>query len=577
MENGAGSPGKLVLSQAGKPDEEFVLRPGQLIVGRSQVNDIVIPDSTISRSHARLECNGDRCILADLGSANGSWVNGRRVTEVQLNHGDLVRLGDRVLRFEAVAEDPTPEMSLTVVGSSVEEVEGVESEALPIEVSDTRESRLVVHTPNGTSEVSLEDGTTRIGRDPKNEVVLNTSGSSRRHALIECRGDSFVLRDLNSTNGTWFRGQRVTEHVLDDGDTFRIGGVRMVFKKGFEPQDMTVMAGSGQLPSPSDVANRNPVVLVPGMMGSELWAGNEKIWPNPRYILTNPEIAKLSDNCPLEARQLVSEVVVVQGVIKLAQYNRLTEHLEETLGYERGKTLLEFPYDWRRDNRISAVKLGQAIEAWQSRVPEARGPITLIAHSLGCLVSRYYVDCLGGKSKVKRIVFLGGPHYGVPKAVSSLMLGPDLLPFGLMGERIRNVLATFPSAYQILPTYPCVVDRRGQKVNVLTQNGWLSETQRALVQDADRFRRELGPTCSVPSVSIFGYGLKTLTEMTIRDEQDGMWKKADLLFEMKGDSTIPERSTVLEGSEIHPVKQHHGSLYVDNDVKMRLKLELLRA
>jgi hypothetical protein len=47
-------------------------------------------------------------------------------------------------------------------------------------------------------------------------------------------------------------------------------------------------------------------------------------------------------------------------------------------------------------------------------------------------------------------------------------------------------------------------------------------------------------------------------------------------LEPSGDSTIPEQSAVLPGSEIHPVQQYHGSLFVDNDVKMRLKLELTR-
>jgi hypothetical protein len=45
----------------------------------------------------------------------------------------------------------------------------------------------------------------------------------------------------------------------------------------------------------------------------------------------------------------------------------------------------------------------------------------------------------------------------------------------------------------------------------------------------------------------------------------------------EGDSTIPQKSAMLEGSEIHPVQQYHGSLFVDNDVKMRLKLELTGA
>ncbi len=48
-------------------------------------------------------------------------------------------------------------------------------------------------------------------------------------------------------------------------------------------------------------------------------------------------------------------------------------------------------------------------------------------------------------------------------------------------------------------------------------------------------------------------------------------------MEPGGDGTIPEHSAVLEGSEIHPVRQQHGALFVDSDVKMRLKLELTRS
>jgi len=62
----------------------------------------------------------------------------------------------------------------------------------------------------------------------------------------------------------------------------------------------------------------------------------------------------------------------------------------------------------------------------------------------------------------------------------------------------------------------------------------------------------------------------------VRRDSEGRWEKVDLALEPGGDNTIPERSAVLEGSEIHPVQQYHGALYVDNDVKMRLKLELTR-
>ncbi len=52
---------------------------------------------------------------------------------------------------------------------------------------------------------------------------------------------------------------------------------------------------------------------------------------------------------------------------------------------------------------------------------------------------------------------------------------------------------------------------------------------------------------------------------------DGLCKRVDLGVTPTGDDNIPEESAVLEGAEIHPVRQHHGALYVDNDVKMRLQ------
>jgi len=50
----------------------------------------------------------------------------------------------------------------------------------------------------------------------------------------------------------------------------------------------------------------------------------------------------------------------------------------------------------------------------------------------------------------------------------------------------------------------------------------------------------------------------------------------DFDVEEGGDATVPEQNAIAEGSEIHPVQQAHGSLYVDRDVKKRLKVELTR-
>ena len=70
--------------------------------------------------------------------------------------------------------------------------------------------------------------------------------------------------------------------------------------------------------------------------------------------------------------------------------------------------------------------------------------------------------------------------------------------------------------------------------------------------------------------------MKTIS--SVRLKRDAAGKISDIAYtsQPSGDSTILEKSAVLDGTEIHPVQQYHGSLFVDNDVKMRLKLELAR-
>jgi hypothetical protein len=129
--------------------------------------------------------------------------------------------------------------------------------------------------------------------------------------------------------------------------------------------------------------------------------------------------------------------------------------------------------------------------------------------------------------------------------------------------------------YQLLPTYSCGVDQAGERINVLADETWISERQRALLRDARKFRKELGTRSSVPAICIFGYGLKTITGVSVHRGSERNWERLELSTG-RGDDMVPEPSAVLKGAEIHPVRQHHGSLYTDTDVKKRLKLELTR-
>ena len=554
---------KLVLLSEGGPEQEYELGKSRITLGRATTNDIVLNDNRLSRSHARLECDPASCTLIDLGSSNGSYVNERRVERMLLQPGDLITLGGSRFRYELSM--PAEEAGMTVIDIEADLERAIDQEVLPFAINETNQPRLVVVTPRRTWEVLLGDiDTLSIGRTDANQLVLEHPRVSRNHAEVQRRGGIFVLRDLGSSNGTWHGEERVDQLILQEGDEFKIGDASIVFKSGFEEESLTLADSS--MPKGT---NRRIVIFVPGLMGSELWRGSERIFPNIKMLFTQPEV--LQYPLPLEPRKILDEVIIVPNVIKLDQYNRLGDYLVEELGYRRGVDFFEFAYDWRQDVRTSAHQLGALVES----LPRTQ-PLVIVAHSLGTMVSRYYIERLGGKGRVERVILMGGPHRGAVKALTSLLNAPELLPFGIMGERLRQVSMSFPSSYQILPTYPMQVDASGTKINFLEDESWLPEGHRPLLRAGAEFRRELGLRSSIPAVSIFGYGLKTVAGLTIQKDAAGAIKKVDYRSEPSGDSTLLEQSTILEGGEIHPVQQYHGSLFVDNDVKMRLKLELTR-
>ena len=73
------------------PASELV--SGRLLLGRSSACQLVFTDDTVSRRHAELRLEDGSWMLRDLGSSNGTWVNGRRVVEAEVSAGDELCLG----------------------------------------------------------------------------------------------------------------------------------------------------------------------------------------------------------------------------------------------------------------------------------------------------------------------------------------------------------------------------------------------------------------------------------------------------------------------------------------------------
>ncbi|WP_406678242.1 FhaA domain-containing protein [Neomoorella carbonis] len=78
----------------------FLLRPGKQVLGRQPACDFILTDEQVSRRHCHLEENHDRVLLVDLGSRNGTLVNGKRVERAFLKPGDRIQVGRTVLELQ---------------------------------------------------------------------------------------------------------------------------------------------------------------------------------------------------------------------------------------------------------------------------------------------------------------------------------------------------------------------------------------------------------------------------------------------------------------------------------------------
>ncbi len=92
---------RIRLWSVGGSEQEIAVEGSLMTIGRARDNDLVLEDARVSRHHARLQARSGSLVLTDLGSTNGTLVNGGRVHEVVLGDGDRIEIGDSVLVIEA--------------------------------------------------------------------------------------------------------------------------------------------------------------------------------------------------------------------------------------------------------------------------------------------------------------------------------------------------------------------------------------------------------------------------------------------------------------------------------------------
>ncbi|MGQ9572753.1 MAG: FHA domain-containing protein [Dehalococcoidia bacterium] len=216
--------GYLTIEGQGTTNDYELTQPATAL-GRAGDSGLCLQHPTVSLRHARMLCDAAGCRIMDLGSSNGTFVNGVELavkTEHALKDGDLIQIGPFRLHFHtapAASEDARPAATGAAASLSQHKATLVLAPAVP--------PRLAVTTPEWTREFPLEADVVTLGRDPNSNIVIDADVVSRQHARLERRDSGYEIVDLGSTNGLRFQGAPIERKLLASGDVLRIG--RTVF------------------------------------------------------------------------------------------------------------------------------------------------------------------------------------------------------------------------------------------------------------------------------------------------------------------------------------------------------------
>ncbi|MFZ9886867.1 MAG: FHA domain-containing protein, partial [Myxococcota bacterium] len=187
-------PPELVVELQGEEVLRIPLTDKSLVIGREKSVDVPLDDRALSRRHASVEKRGAAIWVSDLGSANGTYVNGEKIEEPRpLSEGDVIGLGHYRLHIDGAqaAGGQTPILTLT--------------------------------GPEGTHRFALVGEQIIVGRSQACDISIGHKSMSRRHVRIARDGDGFLVEDLGSQNGCHLNGERLTGSApLRPGDRIDI-------------------------------------------------------------------------------------------------------------------------------------------------------------------------------------------------------------------------------------------------------------------------------------------------------------------------------------------------------------------
>ena len=343
---------------------------------------------------------------------------------------------------------------------------------------------------------------------------------------------------------------------------------------------------------------RDVVVCLPGVVGSVLRKDGRDIWniSGGALISALTTLGRSIQDLKLEqdpvdvddlgdgitAPEVIGDVHLIPGFWKIDGYTKMLRYIEETFDVTRGQNLFEFPYDWRRDNRVAARRLRRESRTWLNEWRASSGAddakLVLVGHSMGGLISRYFLECLDGWRDTRTLVTFGTPYRGSLNALDTLANGLKIKFFDL-----SEIARSLTSIYQLLPTYPCYDSGNGDLAYVDESD--VPNLDRTKAKAALDFHREIRAAVDAhleDQAYVDGryglgriVGIKQPTQQSARRDGNGVKLLRTIGGDDPGgDGTVPRPSaTPLEYEDDQGAAfsaERHASLQNDDHVLLQL-------
>jgi pimeloyl-ACP methyl ester carboxylesterase len=340
---------------------------------------------------------------------------------------------------------------------------------------------------------------------------------------------------------------------------------------------------------------KDVVVLLPGITGSVLQKDGRDVWAFSGSAAINalrslgrsvkdlaltddpPDVDDLGDG--VTAPRVMPDIHLIPGLWKIDGYGKVANAVREGFDVTEGQNFFEFAYDWRRDNRVAARKLAREshdwLKAWRERSGNDQAKLILVAHSMGGLISRHFLELLEGWKDTRMLITFGTPYRGSLNAVDFLANGlkKKLGPITLLD--LSRLLQSFTSVYQLLPIYPCVDAGDGRPLGRVTEVAGLGSMDPAKAAAALAFHHDIADAVTShrqdPDYVDHGYAIHPIVGMFQPTNQSARLAGGHVEIlrtyqgeDQDGDGTVPRVSaTPLELSnqdrEVY-IRERHGSL-----------------